>query len=54
MGSDKGLAPDMRQAIIWTNGYIIYWRIYATVCLDELNTECPYTDHGDVITRAQL
>ena len=29
IGLDNGLAPNRRQAIIWTNAGLIYWRIYA-------------------------
>ena len=37
MGSDNGLVPARRQAIIWTNdGYFTDWRIYASVDLDGL------------------
>ena len=36
IGSDNGLAPSRRQAIIWTNGGIVYWRIYASLGLNEL------------------
>ena len=25
IGSDNGLAPDRRQAIIWTNDGLVYW-----------------------------
>ena len=28
IGLDDGLAPNRRQAIIWTNAASIYWRIY--------------------------
>ena len=28
-GLDNGLAPNRRQAIIWTNAHPIHWRIYA-------------------------
>ena len=27
IGSDNGLAPNRRQAIIWTNDGLVYWRI---------------------------
>ena len=36
IGSDNGLAPSRRQAIIWINGSIVYWRIYASLGLNEL------------------
>ena len=35
---DNGLVPNRRQAIIWTND-LIYWRIYASLSLNEL-THC--------------
>ena len=31
IGLDNGLAPNRRQAIIWTNADPIHWRIYATL-----------------------
>ena len=36
IGSDNGLAPNRRQAIIWTNVGTFYWRIYASLGLNEL------------------
>ena len=36
IGLDNGLAPNMRQAIIWTNADPIHWRIYASLGGDEL------------------
>ena len=39
-GSDNGLAPKRRQAIIWTNADLIHWRIYAALVWDELNFVC--------------
>ena len=38
IGSDNGLAPNRRQAIIWTNGGLVYWRIYASLVLNVLIT----------------
>ena len=35
-GWDNGLAPNRRQAIIWTNAGLIHWRIYAALGGDEL------------------
>ena len=35
-GLDNGLAPNRRQAIIWTNVGPIHWRIYAALGGDEL------------------
>ena len=40
IGSDNGLAPNRWQAIIWINGYLVYWRIYASLSLNEL--KCTY------------
>ena len=39
VGSDKGLAAVWRQAIIWSNDGLIYWCIYASLSLSELNIE---------------
>ena len=36
IGSDNDLAPTRRQAIIWTNGGLFYWRIYASLGLNGL------------------
>ena len=36
IGSDNGLAPNRRQAIIWTNAEWIHWHIYAALGGDEL------------------
>ena len=35
-GSDNGLAPYMRESIIWTNADPIHWRIYAALQGDGL------------------
>ena len=35
-GSDNGLAPTRRQAIIWTNDVLVSWRIYASLGLNVL------------------
>ena len=40
IGSDNGLAPSRRQAIIWTNDGLIYWHKYASVSLNELSCGC--------------
>ena len=37
IGSDNGLAPTRRQAIIWTNDGQVWWRVYASLGLNELN-----------------
>ena len=36
IGSDNGLAPTRRQAIIWTNGVLGSRRIYVALGLNEL------------------
>ena len=36
IGSDKGLVPNSRQVFIWTNVGLVYWRIYASLGLNEL------------------
>ena len=36
IGSDNGLAPNRRQAIIWTNDDLVHWRIHASLGLNEL------------------
>ena len=41
IGSDNGLAPNRRQAIIWTNYGLGYWRIYAPFALNEFRTRRP-------------
>ena len=38
VGSDNGLAPNRRQAIIWTNAYPIHWRRYAALEGGELKS----------------
>ena len=30
------MVPSRRQAIIWTNDGLVYWRIYASLRLSEL------------------
>ena len=37
IGSGKGLAPNRRQAITWTNDDPVHWRIYSVHGGDELN-----------------
>ena len=37
MVSDNGLAPNRRQAIIWSNADPIHWHIYAALVGDELS-----------------
>ena len=36
IGSNTGLALIMRQAIIWASDGLAYWRIYASLGLNEL------------------
>ena len=36
-GSDDGLSPARRQPNIWTNDGIGWWRIFASLGLNELN-----------------
>ena len=38
IGSDNGLAPVRWQAIIWINDGLVYWCIYVSLSLNELNT----------------
>ena len=35
IGSDNGLVPNRRQAIIWTNANPIHWLIYAALGGDQ-------------------
>ena len=36
IGLDNGLAPNWRQAIVWTNAEPIHWLIYEELGGDEL------------------
>ena len=36
IGFDNGMAPNKRQAIVWTNAGSIHWCIYAALGRDEL------------------
>ena len=36
IGLDNGLAPNRRQAFIWTNADPVHWPIYAALGGDEL------------------
>ena len=38
IGSDNGLAPNRRQAIIWSNVGMVHWRIYVSLSLNELRS----------------
>ena len=40
IGSDNGLAPNRRQAIIWTNAGLVHWCIYVSLGFNELTTWC--------------
>ena len=40
IASDNGLAPNRRQAIIWTKGDPVQWRIYASPGHNELINSC--------------
>ena len=44
IGSDDGLAYNMRHALIWTNDSIVYLRIYASLGLNYLSTNLHYKD----------
>ena len=35
IGSDNGLAPNSRQAIIWIKDGFVYWHMYASLSLNE-------------------
>ena len=50
IGSDNGLAPNRRQAIICTNVYPVHWRMYAAIGGDELT----HSFHNDQIWQAKL
>ena len=61
IGSDNGLEPNRRQTIIWTNDGQDWWRIYASLGLNELthlvlrleyfSCWCPGSVHCQVISR---
>ena len=42
IGSDDGLAPSRRQAIIRANDDLVYWRNYASLGLNDLNLNISY------------
>ena len=44
IGSDNGLAPTRRQAIMWANDDMVYWRIYASLGLNELTINVMFAD----------
>ena len=39
IGSDSGLVSIRRQAIIWSNDGLFYWRMYALLSRSELGIE---------------
>ena len=39
IGSDNGQSPNMRQAIIRTDGGLGYWGIYASIGFNELRSQ---------------
>ena len=42
-----GLVPNGRQAIIWIKYGLFYWRIYASLCFDQLGCDAiPLTKHA--------
>ena len=47
IGLDNGLAPNRRQAIIWTNDGLDYWCIYASLGLNELSPFCISSQYID-------
>ena len=55
LGLDSGLAPNRRQAIIWTNAGPIHWRIYTALGGNELKGKIqPMPNHGIQIRVAIL
>ena len=52
IGLDNGLAPNRRQAIIWTNADPIPWRIYATLRGDDLTHQLQI--YRDVVDHPML
>ena len=43
INSDNDMMPNRRQAIIWNNDGIIYWRIYASLGFNEFSIAWFYT-----------
>ena len=41
IGLDNGLAPNNRQAIVWTKHVLAHWRIYASFGQMIQNCICP-------------
>ena len=54
IGLDKGLTPNRRHAIIWTNATPILWRIYAAPGGDELNSKRLTAKSRDVVMNVSL
>ena len=50
IGSDNGLAPKMRQAIIWADGLLIH----ASLGRNELKNIIIKTDDGNYQTKDQI
>ena len=46
---DNGLAPNMRQAIFWTNDRLAYWRIYASFSLNKILKIVQHTEYIDTV-----
>ena len=40
------MAPTRRKAIIWNNGGLVYWRIYASLGPNELKCCCKVASYG--------
>ena len=45
IGSYNGLAPRRRQAIIWSNDGLVYWRIYASLGLNGTEQNVRYCNN---------
>ena len=58
IGLNNALAPNRRQAIIWTNADPIHWLMYAAVGGDEVKVLCYaaqaiYSYYGQIIVRCK-
>ena len=42
IGADKGLGPNRRQVIIWTNDGLAYWRMYVSLGINESEKQRAY------------
>ena len=53
-GSHNGLAPNICQAIIWTNNCLVYWHIYASLEWNQLRQAVTdrhvFIIHVDLVT----